>query len=119
MGSVKRLTKNGRGAPESDDESNSDSSLVSTKSLVATVTKTNALEDAKGRFDASKTKSGDIEGPAASTDSSTTSLEIEDMDTQSTSSPRQSPSPRETLQNLPLSPEGVTRRERPSTSWCD
>ncbi|GJQ87858.1 hypothetical protein Trydic_g20236 [Trypoxylus dichotomus] len=128
MDSVKRLTKNGRGAPESDEESNSDSSIASIKSLVANITKTNATEDAKGRFDASKTQSGDMEEPAVSTDSSTKSLEHlfsvrvanrfgllydpeEDIDTQSTPSTGQSPSPGETLQNRPPSPESAARRE--------
>ncbi|GJQ66389.1 hypothetical protein Trydic_g4413 [Trypoxylus dichotomus] len=128
MGSVKRLTKNGRGAPESDEESNSDSSIASIKSLVAKITKTNALEDANGRFDTSKTRSDGMEGPAASADSSPKSLEHlfnvrvanrfgllydpeEDMNIQSTPSPGESPSPGETLQNRPPSPEGAARRE--------
>ncbi|GJQ65287.1 hypothetical protein Trydic_g7407 [Trypoxylus dichotomus] len=51
MGSVKRLTKNGRVAPDNDEESNL---IASTKSLVAKVTTVNALEDAKGKFDATK-----------------------------------------------------------------
>ncbi|GJQ75460.1 hypothetical protein Trydic_g17550 [Trypoxylus dichotomus] len=51
MGSVKRPTKNVHVAPDSDEESNSDSSIASTKLLMAKVTKVNALEDAKGKFD--------------------------------------------------------------------
>ncbi|GJQ68553.1 hypothetical protein Trydic_g17118 [Trypoxylus dichotomus] len=47
MFSVKRLRKNGRVAPDSDEESSSDSSIASTKSLIAMVTKINALEDTK------------------------------------------------------------------------
>ncbi|GJQ88076.1 hypothetical protein Trydic_g13089 [Trypoxylus dichotomus] len=79
MGSVRRLIKNGRVAPDSDEECSSDSSIASTKSLVAKVTKVNALEDAESKFGATKAVPGNSKMTEMATSSKASFRSLEHM----------------------------------------